>query len=111
MSSKIITVFSNKGGVGKTFVSVNMATALALSGKRVLLLDMDFQAAHDMARMLNLAPRNSLVNLLAEIEKSEDAEVIKKYVSSHSSGTRFPPGRIACQASWAYFLRQHKAFF
>ncbi len=92
MSSKIITVFSNKGGVGKTFVSVNMATVLALSGKRVLLLDMDFQAAHDMARMLNLAPRHGLVDLLAEIEKSEEAGVIKKYVSSHSSGLDFLPG-------------------
>lgn len=111
MSSKIISVFSNKGGVGKTFVSVNMATALALSGKRVLLLDMDFQATHDMARMLNLAPRNSLVNLLAEIEKSEDAEVIKKYVSSHSSGLDFLPGVLHAKQAGHISSENIKPFF
>ena len=111
MSSKITTIFSNKGGVGKTFVSVNMATALALSGKRVLLLDMDFQAAHDMARMLNLAPRNSLVNLLAEIEKSEDAEVIKKYVSSHSSGLDFLPGVLHAKQVGHISSENIKPFF
>ncbi|HOY09665.1 MAG TPA: ATPase, T2SS/T4P/T4SS family [Candidatus Omnitrophota bacterium] len=111
MSSKIVTIFSNKGGVGKTFVSVNLATALALSGKRVLLLDMDFQAAHDMARMLNLAPRNSLVNLLAEIEKSEDAEVIKKYVSSHSSGLDFLPGVLHAKQAGHISSDNIKPFF
>lgn len=91
MDSRIITVFSNKGGVGKTFVCVNIATALAISGQRVLLLDLDFQAQHDMARMLNLAPRFALVNLLAEVEKTEDPEIIKKFVTSHSCGLDFLP--------------------
>src|SRR5437868_956766 len=94
MEAQTITIFSNKGGVGKTFVAVNLAAALASSGKRVLLLDLDFQAAHDMARMLNLAPRHGLVNLLPELEKSEDPEVIKKFVISHSSGLDFLPAVI-----------------
>lgn len=91
MASKTITIFGNKGGVGKTFVSVNLATSLALAGHRVLLMDLDMQAGQDMARMLNLAPRHALVDLLSVIEKSEDPEIIKKYVISHSSGVDFLP--------------------
>lgn len=94
MEAKTITLFSNKGGVGKTFVSVNLATALALSGKRTLLLDLDFQAGQDMARMLNLAPRTAIVNILPLFEKTTDPEIIKKYVSSHSCGVDFLPAVI-----------------
>ncbi len=36
-----IIVLSGKGGVGKSTVAVNLATALALEGKRVGLLDVD----------------------------------------------------------------------
>ena len=36
-----IIVLSGKGGVGKSTVAVNLATSLALEGKRVGLLDVD----------------------------------------------------------------------
>src|SRR3989338_50493 len=91
MDSRTITVFSNKGGVGKTFVAVNLAAALALSGKRVLLVDLDLQAGQDMARMMNLLPRHALVDLLGQIESSESPDIIKKFVISHSSGLDFLP--------------------
>lgn len=42
---KIIACYSNKGGVGKTATSVNLAHALALAGHRVLLCDLDPQGA------------------------------------------------------------------
>ena len=40
----VIAVVNQKGGVGKTTVSVNLAYGLAIAGKQALLIDMDMQA-------------------------------------------------------------------
>lgn len=41
----ILSVLNNKGGTGKTTTSVNVATALALRGMKVLLVDLDPQGS------------------------------------------------------------------
>ncbi|MDH6056257.1 AAA family ATPase [Umezakia ovalisporum] len=43
-SMKIIAIYHNKGGVGKTTTVVNLAAAIRKKGKRVLVIDLDSQA-------------------------------------------------------------------
>jgi flagellar biosynthesis protein FlhG len=57
--SNIIAVTSGKGGVGKTFVSANLAAALAGHGKKVLVLDADLGLAN-LDVVLNLYPKVTL---------------------------------------------------
>ena len=58
-SSRITAVTSGKGGVGKTFVSANLAAALARNGRRVLVLDADLGLAN-LDVVLNLFPKITL---------------------------------------------------
>ena len=51
-----IAVINQKGGVGKTTTTVNVAAALAESGQRVLVIDMDPQAHATLHMGLELAP-------------------------------------------------------
>jgi cellulose biosynthesis protein BcsQ len=61
----VIAIINNKGGVGKTTVACNLAHALGLLGKRVLVADLDSQCnATTLLLPPGSAPRRSLYELL-----------------------------------------------
>ncbi|HVT34689.1 MAG TPA: MinD/ParA family protein [Nevskiaceae bacterium] len=60
---RVIAVTGGKGGVGKTTVSVNLSVAMALSGKKVMLLDGDLGLAN-VDVMLGLQPTYNLAHVI-----------------------------------------------
>ncbi|MCK4268553.1 MAG: P-loop NTPase, partial [Actinomycetia bacterium] len=80
-SGRIITVFSTKGGVGKTVIATNLAVALASEKKtRTILLDLDLQFG-DVGVMLKLLPKHTLHDLvgLKNIDSGQINALLTKF--------------------------------
>ena len=72
--SRIISILSNKGGVGKTHVSTNIAKIIADTGKKVLLIDADLGNA-DISNKLALFPEYTLYDFfLGDVSLEEMIE-------------------------------------
>ncbi|MBR6301274.1 AAA family ATPase [bacterium] len=66
---KIISIFSNKGGMGKTSLASNLALELAnISKEKVALIDMNFQMG-DITTFLDLKPSFNISYMLENIDK------------------------------------------
>lgn len=82
---QVIAVTGGKGGVGKTSVAVNLATALATAGRRVMLLDGDLGLAN-VDVFLGLSPRHTMAHVLSG-ERALDEIILE---SAH--GVQVVPG-------------------
>jgi flagellar biosynthesis protein FlhG len=70
--ARTLAITSGKGGVGKTFVSANLAAALAAQGQKVLVLDADLGLAN-LDVVLNLHPKLTLHDVFTEKATLEQA--------------------------------------
>ncbi len=66
MLGKIVAVVNNKGGVGKTTSTVNLAHALTLQGQRVLVIDMDSQCNSTDILLQQSKGNNTLYEVFTE---------------------------------------------
>lgn len=82
---KLITVFSAKGGCGKTTLATNLAAALADRGRReVCLVDLDL-AFGDVAIALQLYPAHTIADAVP-IANNLDASAVASLLTPHSPG-------------------------
>lgn len=90
---RVVTVFSPKGGSGKSVVSANLAVACAQHTKnRTLLIDLDLQFG-DAAIMLGLTPANTLHELIGT-PATLNAEKLEVYTERHATGVDVLPAPL-----------------
>ena len=69
---KIISVFSNKGGIGKTSIATNLALELAqISKEKVALIDLNFQLG-DITTFMELKPSFDISYMLQNLDRIND---------------------------------------
>ena len=74
-SQKIFTFVSGKGGTGKTFLSLNLAYALAEQGKKILYLDIDTNFSNANI-MLNVVAKKTIYDVFMERKLLKDVITI-----------------------------------
>ena len=90
VEGRVTTVFSPKGGIGKTVIATNLAAVLAGEQKRrTLLVDLDLQFG-DTAIVLGLEPKQTLHDLIAA-PGGLDANKLAGYTTRHESGIEVLP--------------------
>ena len=90
---RIVTVFSPKGGTGKTVTATNLAASFAKNEKqRTLLLDLDLQFG-DAAIMLGIEPEKTIYDLVVAPGEL-DSEKLAGYITKHPSGLDILPAPL-----------------
>jgi pilus assembly protein CpaE len=86
-SGKLITVFSAKGGVGKTTISTNLAAALADGGRqKVCIVDLDL-AFGDVSIVMQLFPVHTIADAVG-FDRKLDPAAVEALLTEHSPGLK-----------------------
>jgi pilus assembly protein CpaE len=88
----VFTVFSPKGGTGKSVIATNLAVALAAGGVSTLLVDAGLELGDD-ALMLGTDPRRTIFDLVAA-PGALDGDKLKGYATRHASGLDVLPAPL-----------------
>lgn len=93
-AGQVITVFSTKGGAGKSVVACNLAVSLARKSDRpVVLVDADLQFG-DCAVMLKLAPQRTVVDAVNSIDTLDASMLVGMLVKHDPSGLLVLPAPL-----------------
>jgi pilus assembly protein CpaE len=80
---RVVTVFSTKGGAGKSVIATNLAVVLAQRSERpVVLVDADLQFG-DIAVMLKLSPAHTIVDAVSALDRL-DASFLRSLLAEHT---------------------------
>jgi pilus assembly protein CpaE len=92
-AGQVLTVFSTKGGAGKSVVACNLALVLAKrSDMPVVLVDGDLQFG-DVAVMMKMAPQHTIVDVVSNAHRL-DIPLLQSLLVRHSSGLLILPAPI-----------------
>jgi len=81
LPGRVVTVFSPKGGAGKSVVSVNLAATMARRAMRTVLVDADF-ALGDVSVMLRLDPPHTIAEAVGRLDRL-DSTLIGGLLTHH----------------------------
>lgn len=82
--SKVIGFFGGKGGTGKTTLAVNVASAIARSGRKAIIVDLDLQFG-DVALALDIGSKDTIVDLVQD-RYGISIENVNSFAAVHSTG-------------------------
>ncbi|HVM08424.1 MAG TPA: AAA family ATPase [Acidimicrobiales bacterium] len=92
--ARTITVFSTKGGAGKSFVAINLAAVLARrNDKPVVVVDADLQFG-DVAVMLGLVPQHTIIDAVNQIDRLDESLLKSMLIKHDATGVFVLPAPI-----------------
>jgi len=104
--TRIITITSGKGGVGKTNVSVNLALAYARTGRKVVVMDADLGLAN-VNVMLNMIPKFNLYHVIRKQKTMKEILVETEYgISIVAGASGFSKIANLSEAERQYFIEE-----